>query len=338
MATSTEGTEYLPEYKLNELCQIIPEYDGDSVLLNTFISSCDAAFQVATEEQKYLLTVHLKNKLRGRASQLINSRELRSWIEIRELLRTHFGDSRDLTSLIYALQQIKQGDNENPQNFVHRINAHNSKLHASINQQNNLSPQEKNSQQSLIDKMSLNTLLTGLEPKLGAIIRAGNPKNMIEAAERIRKEYQLSFLEKQSHKSNTNRNPTPSNKNHKTCNYCKKPGHVISECRSKQYNDRNRPSTSNFNNFRNNNYQRTDSSQNFHRPYNPNNNNPPRNQNNNFQRNFRPNQGNSNQNQSHHLNSQIAGEVIGTSVVNSKTNQIPLQIEEISNQVQTMHM
>lgn len=31
-----------PEYRLNELCHIIPKDDGDFISLDTFIKSCDA--------------------------------------------------------------------------------------------------------------------------------------------------------------------------------------------------------------------------------------------------------------------------------------------------------
>lgn len=44
-----EGND-VPEYWLSKLCQLIPEYEGgDIILLNTFINSSEAAFEVADE-------------------------------------------------------------------------------------------------------------------------------------------------------------------------------------------------------------------------------------------------------------------------------------------------
>ncbi|KAJ8912229.1 hypothetical protein NQ315_009053 [Exocentrus adspersus] len=51
--------------------------------------------------------------------------------------------------------------------------------------------------------MTLNTLLTGLDPKLGLIVRASNPVNMIQAINRIKRELQLS----QNFSPNQNRQP-----------------------------------------------------------------------------------------------------------------------------------
>lgn len=47
-----EGYEQL-EYRLTELCQIIPEYEGESILLHTFMSPCQAAFDVVRERQAF---------------------------------------------------------------------------------------------------------------------------------------------------------------------------------------------------------------------------------------------------------------------------------------------
>ena len=76
---------------------------------------------------------HIKNRLRGKASQRINPRNLNSWPEIRDLLLIHFGGSRDLTSLIHDLQRLRQLSNESPLTFAHKVETHNTKLHAATN-------------------------------------------------------------------------------------------------------------------------------------------------------------------------------------------------------------
>ena len=87
-------------YKLSEVFLIVPEFDGDQISLSTFINACDHAYSMAVGNQKTLLVIHIKNKLKGKAAQLVNSRNPSSYNEIKQLLNLHFGDSRDLSSLI----------------------------------------------------------------------------------------------------------------------------------------------------------------------------------------------------------------------------------------------
>lgn len=252
-------------YRLSEIFSIVPEFEGDQIFLNTFLNACDHAHGMAVGDQETLLTLHIKNKLRGRAAQLINSRNPATWPEIKQLLSVHFGDSRDLTSLIQDLQRIKQLQNESALTFFSRLQTHNAKMHASV-QKSNLTPDQKDAQSQLIETMTLNTLLTGLEPRLGQIIRAGNPPDMLEASARIRRELQLSYFENQKFNKPNNsrdvqapiRKPNVPTTFQKTCTYCKRSGHIINECRARQQS----PQQYNYPNYTPQNF-----NQNFQRQY-----------------------------------------------------------------------
>lgn len=363
-----EIDDELPSFKLTELFSLIPEYDGDQILLESFLSSCQAALHISNVEQKVLVIIHIKNKLRGKASQLVNSKFTNDWPEIKNLLISNFGETRNLSSLIHDLQYMKQGK-DSAFTFVHKIQSHNAKLHSAINRQSELSENEKKSQAALIDNMCLDTLLTGLESKLGAIIRASNPETILDAAQRIRRENQLGYLENQRQNLRPTFNnkpqfqpPQSQNKNQKMCNYCKKPGHLINECRKRNFNNQsqfnpnqtfsnptltnqqnsqrypqqnnsfqrfsNQPSTSNQNsNFQQNQNQRPSVIQrnpNFQRP------NTNTNQNQNFQR------------QAHHLNEQLSEEMTGTFAHFPQTSQYQQQqdyqqqIDQISHHLQNL--
>lgn len=151
---------------------------------------------MCTETQRFLLVIHIKNKLRGKAAQLISSRNPNSYLEIKQLLNLHFGDSRDLTSLIQDLQRLRQLSNESPLTYFNRLQVLNAKMQANINKSNQ-SNEQKKAQTDLIETMALNTLLTGLDPRIGQIVRASNPKDLLEAHQRIRRELQLSYFENQ---------------------------------------------------------------------------------------------------------------------------------------------
>lgn len=58
--------------------------------LSSCIDSLEAAFEVTNNEQKY--SVQMKNKSTDKALELINSRVLNIWQEVREILTIHYGD------------------------------------------------------------------------------------------------------------------------------------------------------------------------------------------------------------------------------------------------------
>lgn len=246
-----ETRQSVEPYKLSEIFAIIPEYDGNPIFLNTFISSCNTAQTMAVDNQQLLIVLHIKNKLRGRAAELVNSRNPTTWADIKLLLENHFGDPRDLSSLINDLQRMRQLGNESPLTFGARLQTHLAKLIASINKQT-LTQKEKQAQIDLIESMALNSLLTGLEPKIGQIIRASDPDDIVSAISRIKRELQLQGLEAQKNNSNYRTPVPPARKPNppsfpKQCSFCKRMGHTVNECilRSRQY----QPNSSNNQNF-----------------------------------------------------------------------------------------
>lgn len=252
----TDSTSDIHSYSTSDLSKLIPEYDGNQTLLNNFLNACNEALQLASEHQKRLIIIHIKNKLRGRASNLINSRHIEEFEDISTLLKAHFGDSRDITSLIHDLQLLKQLPNEKASSFAHRVQSHCDQLRGTILLQSQISTAQKQAQTDLIDNMTLDVLITGLEPKIGTIVRASNPNSIITATQRIVREEQLLYYERSkvpdkyssnfSQRRPPNKPASHSSSNHtQLCRYCKKPGHSIDDCRKRQYNNSHRNS-SNF--------------------------------------------------------------------------------------------
>lgn len=90
--------------------------------LTTCISSCKTAQAMCNSNQSVSLTLHIKNKLKGRADELVNSRNPSSWDEMKVSLGNHFKDSRDLSSLIQYVQRMRQLPNEFE--FTARLQTH----------------------------------------------------------------------------------------------------------------------------------------------------------------------------------------------------------------------
>lgn len=85
---------------------IIPEYDDNSIFLNTFISYITTVLSMSSDNHKDLIVLHVKNKLRGHAAELVYSRNsIPVWDNIQSSLESHFGDSKDLSALIEDLQK-----------------------------------------------------------------------------------------------------------------------------------------------------------------------------------------------------------------------------------------
>lgn len=252
----TGTTLEVEPYKLSEIFSIIPEFEGDQIFLGNFLNACDCAYDMATTQQKTLLVIHLKNKLKGRAGQLISSRNPNSYLEIKQLLNLHFGDSRDLSALIHDLQRLKQLPGESPLTFYNRLQVLNAKMHASIQKSPLLkTTDQKEAQSSLVESMALNTLLTGLEPRMGQIIRAGCPHSLLDAQSRIRREMQLSHFENQKTTKTFPQKVSVTNKTQQSsikCFSCGRLGHTANQCR--QQTSSARPNSSQY---PNQNFQRT---------------------------------------------------------------------------------
>lgn len=69
------------------------------------------------------------------------------------------------------MRSIRQQQNEIPQTFVHRINAHHSKLYAVRNKQTTLSAQERQAQMPLVDMVALQFFLMSLLLSLVLYVR-----------------------------------------------------------------------------------------------------------------------------------------------------------------------
>lgn len=208
MATSSSDNSSFEEVKLStsELFKLVPIFDGEEPRLNSFIQACNATTNIASGFQKPLLFIHIKNQLRGLASQIINTREIVDWEECKECLMNHFADSRDTVSLIHDLQSFNQKFSESALQFCSRISAQNAKTRSKVLLSRDLISEEKAAQVDLCDKISLPTVLTGLNKEIGVIIRARNPKDLAECVHLIQAEEQLIYLENARKKHNQSNN------------------------------------------------------------------------------------------------------------------------------------
>lgn len=98
---------------------------------------------------------------------LINSRNPVSDLEVKQLLISQFGDSRNLSSLIQILQRFKQVFNESPLTFYNHLQVLTAKVHCHIQELSLPNADLKLAQTSSFDAMVLNILLTDPDRRLG---------------------------------------------------------------------------------------------------------------------------------------------------------------------------
>lgn len=69
---------------------------------------------MAMKKQQILLVIYIKNKYRGRPAELINSRDTTKWTKT--ILENHFGEPRDLSSLMQDLHLTCESQIRSPFN------------------------------------------------------------------------------------------------------------------------------------------------------------------------------------------------------------------------------
>lgn len=238
----------------NILFSLIPKYGNrDTRNLHTFIRNCKTANKLANESQKPLVMAYALAQLDGPAASFANSRSFNTLDNLLEHLKLYFCESKTQTQLLVELTQVYQG-NDTVARYGARMSAIRDELFSQIE---GTSDVERHCQLQIIDKMVLGAYLSGLEEKLGTVVRARNPKNTNAAALIATEEEKIQNLIR-VRKNNFQNKPSPSiqkpqqvskpnfanNKSQQfqpkppfTCNYCKLVGHKIEDCRKRQYNE-----------------------------------------------------------------------------------------------------
>lgn len=108
-------------YSRKELCELIPNFDGDNIPLHQFIDTVDFVFAKAkTIDNPYLLRI-LLNRLSGRAGRIILARHYSDWENIKKALTTNFGLERSAEGLISDLIRFKCGNKSSIKDTYNKI-------------------------------------------------------------------------------------------------------------------------------------------------------------------------------------------------------------------------
>lgn len=260
------------EIPLTILLKFISPYSGDKAKLQTFIRNCQNAYDLASITQRRILFAYICSQLHDKAELAVSNHNFTTWLELKNFLINTYSEKKHYGLLLIELQSCRQLHNETITQYIQRIETATTKLLQST--RNTLTNDlELRGKIATINEIALHTFIIGVKPEISLILRSRGVKSLSEAHDiAVNEEKMLMFLQqnlkpknfcticnKTNHMAiNCYRNKpnyenlkskpknlsinhvSPQNINtnsNKSCNYCKKMGHVISECRKRIYNN-----------------------------------------------------------------------------------------------------
>lgn len=246
------------------LFKFIKPFDGTREKLNSFLSNCSNAIELASEPQQEILFKFILSQLEGKAEIACSIKEFSSWDQLRDFLKTQFGERKHYAHLLTDLQECRQGISEPVSQFALRLETCLSKLLTEVTLSNKRKS-ELSGRVAAMEDLALHTFLLGLKPEISNLVRGKNPLNLNEAINLAIAEEKIlnlfnkrnpSMSQRQSPKPfqiskppNFNGNPRPQpqiqrpyNQSNQGlyCRYCKTQGHTIDTCKKREYNNNNR--------------------------------------------------------------------------------------------------
>lgn len=203
--TSSQPQPKMAQPTIRDYLDTVPPFNGDPILISNFILACenilDTLGRPTDNAFNSFLIAHIRNKLTGRAAQLISVRNLRSWPELKEAILFTFGDQRDEDALMRDLTMLKQENNETSLRFGEKCQDILSLLLSRVNSTeiNEILKAEKI---RMYRNLAVKTFIKGVKEPYSLIVRCRNPQTLEEAINIISEENNLNYIRKM-----TNNNP-----------------------------------------------------------------------------------------------------------------------------------
>lgn len=259
--TSRSSRTELPhvEVELSTLLKFIKPYNGNKETLNSFLLNCNNAYDMASEIQKPILFKYVLCQLEGKAEIACSIKEFKKWPQLKEFLKTQFGERKHYSHLLADLQETKQSPTESVNQYALRVETCLSQLLTEISL-SDTTLKELPGRIAAMEDLALHHFLIGLNPRISNIVRCRAPKNLNEAINiSVSEERIQQCIYKRSVPTETRLNqtmrpkfptrpqwrpvenrpqPGPSRQPELYCRYCKTPGHDIRDCKKREYNNR----------------------------------------------------------------------------------------------------
>ncbi|CAF4908159.1 unnamed protein product [Pieris macdunnoughi] len=254
---------------LSVLFKFIKPFDGSRERLVPFLNNCHNAHDLAIESKRPALLKYILSQLEGKAESACSIKEFESWEQLSEFLTTQFGEKKHYSALLSDLQNCIQ-NNDSVNEFALRVESCLSKLLTEINLSQKKKKSELAGRIAAMQDLALHHFVIGLKPQISTIVRCRDPETLNDAInfaiseEKIMEASRKSYNNPQSqgplNKNNYSRpnyqfrdryqnKPTstferaPNNVNLSSaqplfCRYCKAKGHVLENCRKREFNNK----------------------------------------------------------------------------------------------------
>lgn len=108
--------------KITDIIKLIPKFNGKPDELRVYLNKIDDLFSYIHDNEEALFVTVVKTNLTGEAATEVAEEEgLDTWNDLKTKLLTSFKQKENHVNDIARLQQMKQGPNENVENFCNRV-------------------------------------------------------------------------------------------------------------------------------------------------------------------------------------------------------------------------
>lgn len=192
-----------------EILSLIPEFNGDTKLLNFFLRKCEYVIEQyqGTVRRNQFLMQYVTSRLTGRAAVLFSERnDCETYDQLKIVLIQHFGDPRSEECVAIELETLKIKQNESYLDFCGRIQDVRAILLSKVNQSN--TSEMKKAKKIIYDNTSLNVFLYNLPEHMVRLVRLKNPESLEDSLKYVLEE--VNFQEQYNMRSKMLRNqPQP---------------------------------------------------------------------------------------------------------------------------------
>lgn len=204
---------------------ISQDYHGDRNKLYDFLQDCGQAWALCNAPQRVLMLSYIESKLKGPAKAQTRLKKFNNFEQLRDTLIQLFGDRRSFTQLLEELSSLQQNKNEQIQQFFNRIEHIQTLALNKVCLQDEL---EHVGRTAMINEIALQRLIHHSIEEISSVLRRCKLNNLNDALQEA--------LNEEQHLNRRKTYPPRYNVPQKFCDYCKKPGHVLRDCRRKSVN------------------------------------------------------------------------------------------------------
>lgn len=188
------------DISVKDYLDLIPQFDGDASKLPIFLDTCEQVLGMLVTDNNaariQFLMLHFRNKIIGKAAQILAAREIHTFPELKFLLLNTFGDQRNEESLLNDLMMLTQNHNESHSQFADRCISLRSLLLSKV-QMADISVELRQEKIMLYNKMALRTFLSGLNAHLSHLLRCKEPRSLEDAINMVVEEENMNYNRQQ---------------------------------------------------------------------------------------------------------------------------------------------